>query len=225
VVPRRPELRVVRPQADGSADQQIARTLEDSQLLAAVRHGDAGAAGALYDRMRPVVDRTIARLLGPPDADHQDLAQLAMIELVRTIDRYRGECSIDGWAATVTAHIVYKHIRHRQVERRVFAGPLGDDHDLAEIPAVQQTPARDAVLRGLVRRVLGHLEAMDAGRAWAVALHDVHGYDLKEIASIMNCSVAAAQTRLSRGRRELHERIAGDDELAGALDRAEGGAP
>jgi RNA polymerase sigma-70 factor (ECF subfamily) len=218
VVPRRPELRVVRQEAP--ADQQAARTVEDSQLLAAVRHGDPRAAGALYDRMRPVVDRTISRLLGAPEEDHQDLAQLAMIELVRTIDRYRGECSIDGWAGTVTAHIVYKHIRHRQVERRVFAGPLADE---PELPASSQTPAREAVLRGLVGRVLGHLEAMDAGRAWAVALHDVHGYDLKEIATIMKCSVAAAQTRLSRGRRELHERIAADGELAGALDRVEGG--
>jgi RNA polymerase sigma-70 factor (ECF subfamily) len=220
VVTRRPELRVVRP-ADPAQAGQGSATLEDSQLLAAVRHGEPRAAGALYDRMRPVVDRTISRLLGAPDADHQDLAQLAMIELVRTIDRYRGECSIDGWAATVTAHIVYKHIRHRQVERRVFAGPIGVE---PEVASSTQTPAREAVLRGLLGRVVKHLEAMDSGRAWAVTLHDVHGYDLKELASIMNCSVAAAQTRLSRGRRELHERIAGDGELAGALERVEGGS-
>jgi RNA polymerase sigma-70 factor, ECF subfamily len=220
VVSRKPELRVVRSPVP-TDEQRAARTLEDGQILAAVRHGDARAAGALYDRMRPVVDRTIVRLLGAPDEDHQDLAQLAMIELVRTIARYRGECSLDGWAATVTAHIVYKHIRHRQVERRVFAGSIGPEPDL---PGGHQTPARDAVLRGLVGRVIEHLEAMDAGRAWAVALHDVHGYDLKEIATIMKCTVAAAQTRLSRGRRELHERIAGDGELAGALDGVEEGA-
>lgn len=215
MAPNRPDLRIV-----PSNGPRTSTAVEDGQLLAAVRHGDVRAAGALCDRMRPTIDRTIARLLGKGDEDHQDLAQQALIELVRTIDRYRGECSLEGWASTLTAHLVYKHIRHRQVERRVFSGPFAAE---AEIPA-PQAPGREVALRGLLKRILDHLAAMEPNRAWAVTLHDVHGYDLKELAEIMGSTVAAAQTRLSRGRRELHERIARDPELAGALDRSEGGA-
>jgi RNA polymerase sigma-70 factor (ECF subfamily) len=192
-------------------------TLDDAQLLTALREGDARAATAFHDRVRPQVDRTIARLLGRRDSDAEDLAQLAMIELVTTIDRFRGDCSLDSWSSTVTAHVVYKHIRRRQTERRVFAGA-----DVDEVPP-QSTRhgGHDAMIRSVMRRVRVHLDAMDEAKAWTFLLHDVCGYDLQEIAQITSVSVSAAQTRLTRGRRELHERIAADPELANLLEEME----
>jgi RNA polymerase sigma-70 factor, ECF subfamily len=193
--------------------------LDDSELLAALRAGDPTAATALHDRVRAQVDRTIGRLLGSRDVDHDDVAQLAMIELVSTIDRYRGDCSLDSWTSTITAHVVYKHIRRRKTERRIF-GELDADV-LAETRSPSRT-GREAVVRSLMRRVLGHLDAVDESKAWTFVLHDVCGYDLREIARITSVSVTAAQTRLVRGRREVHERIASDPELANLLDSIEG---
>ena len=189
--------------------------LDDSELLAAVRAGDPSVATALHDRVRPQVDRTIRRLLGPGDPEHDDVAQIALIEIVTTIGRYRGDCSLDAWTSTLTAHVVYKKVRRRQIERRVFAsaGP-GDEADAVASPV---RLGREVATRGLVDRIVAALVEMDASRAWAFVLHDVWGYDLREAAQIMDVSIAAAQSRLVRGRRELHARIAEDPELAAAL--------
>lgn len=157
----------------------------------------------------------VRRLLGPNDTDYEDVAQLVMIELVSTIDRYRGDCSLDSWTSTIAAHVVYKHIRRRKTERRLF-GAL--DTDLLAAARSTSRPARDVVLRDVVRHLRQHLEAMDESKAWTFLLHDVCGYDLREIAQITGVSVAAAQTRLVRGRRELHERIAGDPDLTNLLE-------
>jgi RNA polymerase sigma-70 factor (ECF subfamily) len=189
--------------------------LDDAELLAALRSGDTGAATALHDRARPQVDRTIRRLLGAGDVDHDDVAQQAMIELVSTIDRYRGECSLDSWTSTITAHAVYKHIRRRRTERRIF-GAL--DADLLADTRSSSKTSREAIARNLMVRVRTHLDAIDESKAWAFVLHDVCGYDLREIARITGVTVAAAQTRLVRGRREVHERIASDPELADLLE-------
>jgi RNA polymerase sigma-70 factor (ECF subfamily) len=205
------ELRVLK---GGGSD---APPFDDGQLLAAVRAGDQRAASALYDRARPNVDGTIRRLLGKGDVDHADLAQQAMIELVFSVDRYRGECSLNAWTSIVTAHVVYKHLRRRQLERTIFDRSFAGD----EAPSAHH-PDRDTDARHLARRIAKHLEAIDPAKAWAFVLHDVHGYDLRETAAIMEVSVAAAQTRLSRGRRELHERIGEDGELADLRRREKG---
>jgi RNA polymerase sigma-70 factor (ECF subfamily) len=204
----KPTLRIVKgDEAQASAPE----ALDDARLVAAVRNGNASMAGAFYDRTRPVVARTVHRLVGARDNDFEDMVQVAMIELLRSLDRYRGECSLDTWAATIAGNVVFKQIRRRGIERAIFATDV-----VAE--DVPRSARQQPVARGMVERVTGHLRQMVFERAWTFLLHDVHGYSLDEVASITGATVAAAQSRLVRGRRELHERIAADPELADGLD-------
>jgi RNA polymerase sigma-70 factor (ECF subfamily) len=218
----RTPLRVVPPVGgDAAARPRLpAPTLDDSELLRSVRQGDPDAAAALHDRLRPTVERAIRRILGRLDRDHEDLTQQAMIEVVYTVDRFRGDCPLDAWASTVAAHVVYNHIRRRTTERRIFDAlrPVDDD-----APASTRSLVRETTARSTLRRVIRHLDAIDEAKAWAYVLHDVCGYDLREVALITESTVAAAQTRLVRGRRELRERLAADPELAGILFDGEAG--
>jgi RNA polymerase sigma-70 factor (ECF subfamily) len=202
------------PDQSGPVEVWLPRT-EDADLLASVRARKPGATASLHDRARPTVDSTIRRLLGYGDMDHEDIAQQAMIELVSTIDRYRGDCSLDSWTGTLTARVVYKHLRRRKTERRIF-GSL-DTEMVAGLRSGAGT-LRDAIVRNVMRRVLVHLESIDETKASTFVLHDVCGYDLREIAEITGVTMTAAQTRLVRGRREVHERIAADPELANLLE-------
>jgi RNA polymerase sigma-70 factor, ECF subfamily len=198
--------------------------LADEALIAAVRAGDPAIASELCDRVWTQVDRTVRRLLGHGDSDRDDLSQLALIELVSTIGRYRGDCSLDSWAQTVTSHVVFKHIRRRQVERRIFGDLLADEADVAPAVATPLHAERLSTTRQSLERVALHLDEMNPGRAWAFVMHDILGYDLREVAQMTKTSVAATQSRLVRGRRELHARIAGDPDLVDLMARTEGNA-
>jgi RNA polymerase sigma-70 factor (ECF subfamily) len=187
--------------------------LDDAELLAALRLGDASAATALYNRTRRIVERTVRRLLGTRDLEGKDLCQLAFIEIVNTIEGFRGECPLDAWVSVVTARTVYKHLRRRKLERRIFSRT-----SLQMVPDFAPAPRQSTVLRDLIRRVSEHLSRLDESRALTFLLHDAYGYDLKEIAQITGVSMAAAQSRLVRGRREVHERLVSDPSLTNALD-------
>jgi RNA polymerase sigma-70 factor (ECF subfamily) len=214
----RPDLRLVRSVQEQAALAPVGVAPDDAQLLAAIRAGDPNSLAGFYDRVRPQVDRTLYRLLGQRDSDHADLAQTALIELVTTIGRFRGECALDSWVATVTAHVVYKHLRQRQAERRLFDHLMVQD----DLPTVPVRGGLEATARDVLRRVGRHLARMDEGQSWAFVLHDVFGCDVREVARILGISDAAAQSRLVRGRKRLHERIAADPELAPLLLRMEG---
>lgn len=193
--------------------------VDDGRLLAAIRAGDQGAASELHDRLRPRVDRTIRALLGGGHPEHDDLAQQTFVEIVLSLERWRGECSLETWGATIAARTVWKFLRKRGLERRVFrdAG-LG----LAEPKA--PSSARMLVARDVASRVRAHLDAMAPDKAQAFLLHDVCGFDAREVAGIAGISEAAAHARIARGRRELHERLAEDPDLRGVLlDLEDGG--
>lgn len=188
----------------------VAPLLDDAEILAGLRAGDVTAVGALHDRARRVVERTIARVLGRRDVDADDLAQMSLIQLVLSMARFRGDCSLDTWISRITANTVFNELARRKTSRRIFAEGFVDVASSADVE-------RDLGDRGTLGRIRKHLDAIEPNKAWTVVLHDVCGYDLREISEITEVSVAAAQTRLVRGRRELHALIEQDPDLADVL--------
>ena len=184
--------------------------MDDTSLVAAIRAGDPVVAETFCRRVLPTVERTVRRLLGRDDGEREDLVQIAIIEIVRSIGRYRGASSLDTWVTSVTAHLVYKQIRRRSIERLVSLDGVQEE----ALPWSRSDGERSLATREILARIVRHLDAVGDKLAWTFVLHDVLGYDLGEVAEMMNASEAAAQSRLVRGRRRLHERIARDPELA-----------
>ena len=210
-------LRLVSSRPDAEDPRRERPQVDDDALVRAIRAGAPEVAATLCERVWPQVDRTVRRLLGAADSDHDDLCQLSLIELVTTIDRFRGDCSLNVWAQTVTSHVVFKHIRRRKLERRIFTELLADDAPTAFSMGSEQR----STTRNLLGLIAVHLDRMNQKRAWAFVLHDVMGYDLREIALMTKSSVAATQSRLVRGRKEVHESIASDPDLVDLMRDAE----
>lgn len=175
----------------------------DEQLILALRAGDPRAGPMLYDRLIRIVEWTIVRITGRRFPDHEDLVQAAFEQIVITLHRrrYAGACSLTSWASALSCHVALNALRSRR-RRRELA--------LENAPA-ERAHGLDAEAQLDIQRTLARLRSelasMPAARAEVVVLHEVNGLDLKEIAEVLGISPAAAQSRLSRGKRELSARL------------------
>lgn len=179
----------------------------------ALRRGDQWAAVELYERLHPVVERALRRVLRHRVNDYEDLVQSSFERIVRTLAerRFAGACSLATWASAIAAHVAMDWLRARVRERRVFGEqPARDERESAPPePADPAVLERRLEARADVEKLQGMLSRMGDEQAAALVLHDVLGHELSEIAVLTGVSVAAAQSRLVRGRKELLRRAGG----------------
>lgn len=198
---RAPQLRVMMGEGEkGPSDEEI---------MAAVLSGDVRVADQLYSRLYDTVDRTLYRIFGRREQDHEDLIQKAFEQIVITLVRgsFAGACSLRTWASSVTSRVAFNALRSRRRERRVFElnagvapGDILENRDVRGSRSLEnQTLARSELAD--LREALVQ---MNPARASAVFLHDVLGHELAEIAVMEGVTVAAAQSRLVRGRSDLY---------------------
>lgn len=186
--------------------ERTAQPPSDEDVIEAVQRGDHRTAGQLYDRLFGVVDHTLFRVFGRREADHDDLVQTVFEQIVVTLSRrsYARACNLKTWASSIASHVGFNALRSRRRERRVLDRELSIDTTLVPIRVDMEGRANARVE---LNRVRNHLLAMKPQQSQTVFLHDVLGHELAEIALMTQVSVAAAQSRLVRGRRELYRRL------------------
>jgi RNA polymerase sigma-70 factor (ECF subfamily) len=169
------------------------------------------------------VDLVLRRLIGTQDPEYEDLMQSSMESVLTTIDRgnFRGDCPTGGWAAVIARNVAVDAIRVRTRERQLFAH---EESDLAQVDTVHHTgvergPEHLTDVQERLRQVKSALMGLGPHKANVIFLHDILGHQLEEVAHILRISVAAAQSRLVRGRRQIIDSVgagaAGPDDDGG----------
>lgn len=205
----------VRPWLQPVSSRSAAPGLSDAELIAAVLAGDHRVAAQLYDRLVGVIDRSLYRVFGRREVDHDDLVQTAFEQVVLTLTRgsYAGNCSLKTWAARISVNVGLNALRSRRRERKVVDYSV--EFSVESVDSAEDVDVdRRSDARAALRTVMAQLSEMNPRRAQAVILHDIQGYDLGEVAAMTEVSITAAQSRLVRGRKELLKRLDSEDRKA-----------
>jgi RNA polymerase sigma-70 factor (ECF subfamily) len=193
----------------GGAAASRAPAYTDEELFEGIANGDERIASEIYRRLLPAVEAALYRILGRREPEHEDLVQTSFEQIISTLSqrRYAQACSLNTWASTLAAHVALKALRSRYRQRNVFNSKL-EPEELEELASGEDDVEKTVGVRRDLEQLRTLLSSLPPNQAEAVVLHDLMGHPLAEIATITGASIAAAQSRLVRGRKELALRMA-----------------
>lgn len=174
----------------------------DADLLRRIARGDAAAARAMVGAKLPRLLALATRMLGDAAAA-EDVAQEAMLRVWRQAPRWKpGKAKFDTWLHRVALNLC--HDRLRRSRREVLVDEVPDQADNDPLP--------DAVLLmvGTGERVAAALQALPLRQREAVVLQYYQELSNMEAAEVMEVSVEALESLLSRARRRLRLLLADD---------------
>jgi RNA polymerase sigma-70 factor, ECF subfamily len=179
-----------------------APSLKDAIRLA--QQGDAAAFETIYQLHSSRVYALCLRMIGDP-TEAEDLTQEAFLQLFRKIHTFRGESAFSSWLHRLTANIVLMRFRKKRPVPVSLEEMLHPDDE--QNRATFEIGALDPRLSGLFDRLnlREALEQLPEGYKSMFLLHDVHGYEHNEIASILGCSVGNSKSQLHKARKRLRE--------------------
>jgi RNA polymerase sigma-70 factor (ECF subfamily) len=181
----------------GNDGAEAAEMTGEGELLDRCRSGDVAAWRRLYDAHFDFVYR-VARRLGTPAEELEDVCQETFLVAFRKLDRFR-EGKLSTWLYRIAANVSSDRHRRRRV-RRAFGslwGGGGGEESSARTP---EREYESAEAEALVSRIL---ERMAPKKREVFALFEVEGLSGEEVAERVGCKVATVWTRLFHARKEF----------------------
>lgn len=162
----------------------------------------------IYRRYSKRVYSLCLRMSGN-EAEAQDLTQEAFLHLFRKLDTFRGESSFYAWFYRLAVNIVLMQLRkRRRLMETSLEGYLDPDNE-ASVPP-REIPVADNNLLGTIDQVTLQraLKELPLGFRIVFVLHDIEGYDHREISEMVACSVGTSKSQLHRARLRLRGLLA-----------------
>ena len=167
----------------------------DLQPPPAEFHDDRETLTTVARQLLPRV-RNLIRYLVHGDQDVDDIAQEALLAILRGLSSYRGEGSLESWADRIVARVTFAWLRQRR-PRRTWSLDVEDD------AADDDATWPDEHLRR--RRLVHLLDQLPHEQRYALVLHHVLGLSVAEIAIETASKAETVRTRLRLGRHRLRQ--------------------
>lgn len=183
----------------------------DTQDMSRLAGGHDAALNALMERHSPRLYHYLVRSL-QDEADAADLAQEAFVKVYQNRERFDPEQKFSTWLYTIASNLVRSRYRWRSRHPQVSldASSKESGRELGDhFPDAGSTPSQSLESSERAEMVRRAVAALPEELRLPLVLAQYEEKSQAEIATILDCTVKAVETRIYRARKQLRSMLAG----------------
>jgi RNA polymerase sigma-70 factor (ECF subfamily) len=163
-------------------------------LVTRCQSGDTDAFETLYRRHAARIYTLACRMAGSPE-DGEDLLQEIFLQVYRKLGSFKGDAALGTWLYRLAINHCLDYVRSRQAKMHKLTDTL-DAETSFEPMARRETPIARLDLERAVER-------LPEGCRQAFVLHDVEGFDHKEVGELLGIAEGTSKSQVFKARMKL----------------------
>jgi RNA polymerase sigma-70 factor, ECF subfamily len=173
----------------------------EAEIIRRAQQGDSEAFGLLFEKHKMRVYALCLRMTRNT-AEAEDLTQEAFLHVFRKLAAFRADSALSTWLYRVTVNTVLMYFRKKSLCVVSVDQPSQDDY-----PMPREFPTTDRRLTSCVDRMALNraLAELPNGYRKIFLLHEIAGYEHREIAKFLGCSVGNSKSQLHKARERIRE--------------------
>jgi RNA polymerase sigma-70 factor, ECF subfamily len=180
----------------------VSRMDSEAGLIRRAQHGDSNAFANIFHNHKPRVYSLCLRMTNNV-AEAEDLTQEAFLQVFRKLPTFRGDSALSTWMYRVAVNTVLMYFRKRGRPQISLDEPVN--------PTVK-TKKREygfddqQLVTSIDRITLARaIKELPRGYRRIFLLHEIEGYEHREIARRLRCSVGNSKSQLHKARLKMRE--------------------
>jgi RNA polymerase sigma-70 factor, ECF subfamily len=173
---------------------KVTANVADAEIVARSRAGDSEAFETLYRRHAGRIYTLASRMAGSAE-DGEDLLQEIFLQVYRKLESFKGDASVGTWLYRLAVNHCLDYVRSRRAKMNKLTETLNAGTSFEPV-APRETPIARMDLERAIER-------LPDGCREAFVLHDVEGFDHKEVARLMDIAEGTSKSQVFKARAKL----------------------
>lgn len=174
--------------------------MNDAELIEQILKGNMNAFTFLVSRYQKLVVHITGRLIQRQD-ELEDVCQEVFLKVYQNIGKYRNECKLSTWIATIAYNSSINYLR------KYKKGDMVSSEDLLSMPVISDSKAMDFERMDLHQYIRNQIELLPVQYRTVLTLFHLEEFSYQEIEQITGMPEGTVKSYLFRAKALLKEKL------------------